>query len=485
MRGRDRQGGGRHGGGHGGRGGGERSDRPRSDRPRFGRRDDRPRGGPGGGPRGGRFRSGPPPMYRRGPKVERKPTLPEIEPGAPEVPAPPPGLRLAQVQELEVRIEKLVAGGEGIARFEGIPLFVARSAPGDLARVRITERRPDYGRAEIVEILEPGPARRPDPYPELSPTGICDLQHIQDEAQPLLKAAAVRETLERLGGVTLKLETTELITGAPWGYRLRTQVHTAVDPVAGGVRVGYYARGTKDLIQVHRCPILVPELEAMLEELPQHLLGPDAPNRIDLACGDDGVTVSPTIPGLPHGEVSLQVGEFAYLYDARSFFQGHRGLLPRLLRTVVGDWEGELAYDLYGGVGLFTLPLARRYRKVVSVEGDSVSSRFARMNARRAKLNNVEVVARVVETWIRALPEGVDRVVVDPPRGGLSPLVPRALVDRRPKRLTYVSCHPATLARDLRLLTHAYRIESIALVDLFPQTGHMEAIVQMALEAEV
>jgi 23S rRNA (uracil1939-C5)-methyltransferase len=132
-------------------------------------------------------------------------------------------------------------------------------------------------------------------------------------------------------------------------------------------------------------------------------------------------------------------------------------------------------------VGLFTLPLARRYRKVVTVEGDSVSARFARMNVRRGKLTNVEVVARVVETWIYGLPEGADRVVVDPPRGGLSPKIPRALLERRPRRLTYVSCHSATLARDLRLLTRAYRIESIVLIDLFPQTGHMEAIVQMAL----
>jgi 23S rRNA (uracil1939-C5)-methyltransferase len=136
-------------------------------------------------------------------------------------------------------------------------------------------------------------------------------------------------------------------------------------------------------------------------------------------------------------------------------------------------------------VGLFALPLARRYRRVVAVEGDVQSARFARMNARRNKLGNVEVVARALETWIAELPEGVDRVVMDPPRSGLSPKVPRILLERRPRRLTYVSCHPATLARDLRLLTRAYRIERIALIDLFPQTGHMEAIVQMALADEV
>ncbi len=384
------------------------------------------------------------------------------------------------VEELEVRIDKLVAGGDGLARWEGIPIFVPRSAPGDLLRVLVNDRRPDYGRAEILEILEPGPSRRPDPYPELSATGICDLQHIHDDVQPLLKAGAVSETLQRIGGVSLAGDT-EILTGEPWGYRLRTQVHTEIDRVAGGVRVGYYARGTKDLVSVSHCALLVPELNELLQSLAPRL-GPGSPNRIDLAVGDDGVTVSPTIEGLPHGEVSLQVGELSYFYDARSFFQGHRGLLSRLVERVVGEWQGDLAYDLYGGVGLFTLPLAQRYRKVVTVEGDTVSARYARMNARRNKLPNVEIVARVVEAWIHELPEGVDRVVVDPPRSGLSPAVPRALMERRPKRLTYVSCHPATLARDLRLLGRAYRIENVTLVDLFPQTGHMEAIVQMALE---
>ena len=406
---------------------------------------------------------------------------PEPKP-APAPKPPPPGARLAKIEELEARVEKLVAGGEGLARWEGVPIFVPRSAPGDLLKLRITERRPDYGRAEIVEILEPGPARRPDPYPELSPTGICDLQHIKDELQPLLKAAAVRETLERLGGIQVVPENTELIAGAPWGYRLRTQLHTDVDPMTNGVRIGYYARGTKDLVPITRCALLVPELEAYLPVLQSQLIA-GGPNRIDVAAGDGGeVTVSPNIPGLPHGEVALQVGDLSYAFDARTFFQGHRELLPRLAEAVVGDWEGETAFDLYGGVGLFALALARRYRKVVTVEGDTQSARYARMNARRNKLTNVEVVARAVETWIPELPEGADRVVVDPPRGGLSPKVPRILLERKPKRLTYLSCHPATLARDLRLLTQAYRIEKISLIDLFPQTGHMEALVQMSLE---
>jgi len=377
-----------------------------------------------------------------------------------------------------VQIEKLVAGGEGLARFEGVPVFVPRSAPGDLLHVRISERRPDYGRAEIVEILSPGPDRRPDPVPELSLTGVCDLQHLNDGAQPRLKAQAVRETLEHIGRLTIPADA-PVITGEPWGYRLRTQLHTEVDPVAGGVRVGYHARGTNDVIAVSRCPLLVPELEELLARLPA-VLGPDAPRRLDLAAGDDGaVTVAPFVEGLPHGEVSTRVGELTYAYDARCFFQGHRGLLPELVERTVGTWEGELAIDLYAGVGLFSLPLGRRYKRVIAVESDQIGSRYARLNIRRNRLPNVELINKVVESWLPALPLGLDRLVVDPPRGGLSPRVRDVVMDRRPARLTYVSCHPAALARDLRQLQEGYRIESIVFFDLFPQTGHMETVVQL------
>ncbi|HEY4563306.1 MAG TPA: TRAM domain-containing protein, partial [Thermoanaerobaculia bacterium] len=288
-------------------------------------------------------------------------------------PPPPPGARLIDVTEIETRIEKLVAGGDGLARFQGVPVFVPRTAPGDLVRVRIVERKPDYGRGEIVQILEPGPDRRPDPVPELSRSSVCDLQHLEDDVQTRLKVAAVRETLEHLGHVVVPPDV-EVIKGAPWGYRLRTQIHTEADPATGAIRIGYHARGTNDLIAVSRCPLLVPELEELLRELPAHL-GEGAPPRIDLAAGDDGaVTVSPVVAGLPHGEVSAQVGEITYAYDARCFFQAHRGLLPRLVEVAVGPWTGGEAYDLYAGVGLFSLPLARRYGRVTAVESDQIGS---------------------------------------------------------------------------------------------------------------
>jgi 23S rRNA (uracil1939-C5)-methyltransferase len=188
------------------------------------------------------------------------------------------------------------------------------------------------------------------------------------------------------------------------------------------------------------------------------------------------------VEGLPHGAVTTRVGEFEYSHDAGCFFQGHRGLLPRLVEAVLGDPDaggGELAVDLYAGVGLFTLPLARRFERVVAVEGDRLAARYGKINARRNRANNVAVVHRAVESWVRELPEVCDRVVVDPPRTGLAPAVTAALTGRPPRAVTYVSCHPAALARDLVLLAPTFEVREVILVDLFPQTGHIEAVVRL------
>jgi len=400
---------------------------------------------------------------------------------------PPAGVRLAALEELEVTVDKLVAGGDGLARFEGIPIFVPRSAPGDRLRVRLVDRRPDYGRAEIAEILAPGPDRRAPPCPYFARCGGCDLQHLDDAAQTRHKAAAVLETLVRLGGVEPPADL-EVVTGAPWAYRLRTQLHTRGEGEA--VEVGYHARGSRELVPVAACPILVPELETLLPGLPERLAAaaPEGgtPRRLDLAAGDGGaVTTAPVVEGLPHGPVDLTLdlpgGPLTYRFDARCFFQAHRGLIGELAARAVGPWTGEQAFDLYAGVGLFSLPLARLYRRVTAVEGDRIAARYLRVNARTNKLPNLAPVTQSLDTWAASLPADADRVLVDPPRGGLTLRLRAALIERRPRRLTYVSCHPATLARDLRRLLSAYRFESLALLDMFPQSGHMEAVAQLVL----
>jgi 23S rRNA (uracil1939-C5)-methyltransferase len=292
------------------------------------------------------------------------------------------------------------------------------------------------------------------------------------------KGAATLETLRRLSGLPLPLPRA-ILAGAYWGYRVRAQAHTA--SANGGVEVGYHARGSRRLVVVEHCPVLEPRLERALLDLAGGLPEP-APARIDLAIGDDGrISTAPPTGAGAGGEIERRVGEFVYRLDARCFFQGHGGLAERFVAAVVGEERGRLACDLYGGVGLFALPLARRYERVRLVEGDRVAARYARKNARIARLDNVEVDALAVESWMpREFPAGADRVIADPPRTGLAPVVRRLLVERAAARLTYVSCHAATLARDLRELAAAYDVTALDLVDLFPQTGHMEVVVQLA-----
>jgi 23S rRNA (uracil1939-C5)-methyltransferase len=391
-------------------------------------------------------------------------------------------LRLAALDEVEVVVEKLVAGGEGLARADGIPIFVPRSAPGDRVRVRLVERRPDYGRAEIVELLAPGPGRREAPCPYFVDCGGCQLQHLDDALQVRYKAEAVVETLSRVGGVAAP-PSLEVIAGEAWGYRLRTQLHTGRD-AQGQLQVGYFARGSHTLVPVRACPILDPALEAQIPVLPERLGEGDVPSRLDLLVGDGGaLSAAPLAGDLPHGEVPLTVGDFTYRLDARCFFQAHRTLVAKLVATAVGTWEGQTAVDLYAGVGLLTLPLGRRYAAVTAVEADRVSARYARGNAKRHRLPHVAVVPQAVESWVGQLPSGLDRVVVDPPRDGLAAPVRKALLLRLPERISYVSCHAATLARDLRELLTRYRLESLALFDLFPQSGHMESVAQLVRDS--
>lgn len=384
--------------------------------------------------------------------------------------------RLAELDELTVTVERLVTGGEGLARFEGIPIFVPRAAPGDRLRVRLVERRPGYGRAEIEEILQPGPGRREPPCPYFARCGGCDLQHLEDELQVRLKVDAVRETLQRIGGVPWP-DDARVVAGEPWAYRMRASLHTR--PLAGGHEVGYFSRRSHDLVAVESCAVLVPELERVVETLGR-LLPEAAPRRIDLAAGRPSEwTAAPVVEGLRHGAVEIEVGGHTYSYDARCFFQAHRGLLGELVAVAIGSWQGERAVDLYAGVGLFSVPLASRYAAVEAVEGDQIAVRYARRNARRNAAAGLHVGHRAVERWISDLPADLDRVLVDPPRTGLARPVRRALFERPPARLTYVSCDAATLARDLKELTRTFDIESLTLFDLFPQTGHMETVVQL------
>lgn len=406
---------------------------------------------------------------------------------------------LAGINRLELTIEKLVLGGDGLARWRGMPVFVPRAAPGDVVEVRITERRPSYARAEIEEVKTPGPLRREAPCPFYARCGGCQLQHIEDAAQLGLKAAAARETLRRLGGIdpaqlaACRFE--EPVGERAWGYRLRAQVHV-VSPPEGPVGVGFRRRRSHDLVLVDRCPVLAPALEKEVRSLSSLPGDPAAastklPSRLSLATAglepDSPVVAAPPVDGLPSGDLEIDLLGRKLSYDARCFFQAHGGLLESLLRSAVGPFEGDAAVELYAGVGFFTAGLAGRYGSVTAVEGESVAARYARNNLRRNRLRHCRVERSAVESWVDrrrggpGLESGLDRVLVDPPRGGLPRKVRSALLNAAPNRLTYVSCDPATLARDLGDLTRDFDLESISFFDIFPQTAHLETVAQLRL----
>lgn len=381
-----------------------------------------------------------------------------------------------EVDEVELEIEKLVAGGDGLGRINGLPVFVPRSAPGDLLRVTITQRRTHYLRADILEVIKEGPGRREAPCPHFSECGGCDLQHLEDEVQTTWRVRAGLEALTRIGGVD-PATPLRVVKGQPFGYRLRTQLHLDGEPSMA--RLGYFGRGTHELVPIRACPVLDPELENLALRIPEHLTA-RVPTRIDVAIGDSDATCAPKIDGLPSGEVRRRIGEFEYSYDARCFFQAHRSLTKKLVEAVVGDLTGKTAFDLYAGVGLFSLPLTRRYERVVAVESDRIAARHARTSARRNQCANLEVVSSAVESWIDRLQPDCSRVVVDPPRRGLPATVVGRLRTVKPEALTYVSCHPAALARDLRRLGDYFKLVQLVFVDMFPQTGHLEIVAHLA-----
>jgi 23S rRNA (uracil1939-C5)-methyltransferase len=196
--------------------------------------------------------------------------------------------------------------------------------------------------------------------------------------------------------------------------------------------------------------------------------------------GDEGVSLAPPLDEEKVPDASRTIAGNRYRFSAEGFFQINQSLLPDLVSFAIGDARGETAIDLYCGVGLFTLPLAGRFSRVKGVEGNPAAVACARRNLSDARLSNAEVVRAPVGVWLNANARAytpVDLVLLDPPRTGLEEGATDGLLALRPQRITYVSCDPATLARDLREILHGgYSLSRVAAFDMFPQTHHVETV---------
>jgi 23S rRNA (uracil1939-C5)-methyltransferase len=383
---------------------------------------------------------------------------------------------------LEVKIEKIVPNGFGLAFAENLTVFVSLAAPGDLLRVKVHNLKGRTAFAEIVEVLEPSPVRIEPPCPYFGRCGGCDFQQLNYGAQLAAKVAIIGDCLTRIGQINLENEIE--IIGSPhdFDYRARAQWH--LDPRRR--RFGYFRRNSHEVIDVENCPIVTVELKETLRDLRENVEWEDFlgdKTEIEAASAGEQISVYSSEIIEPTREISFELGGHRYFYDAQTFFQGNPFLIDKLVETAIEGAEGRAALDLYCGVGHFTLPLAGKFEKVDGVEASGKAIEFARKNIENARLENVEVHAEPVGEWLADQAESlgeIDFVLLDPPRAGTEKETIERLLEIRPREISYVSCEPSTLARDLRLLcADFYRIESITAVDLFPQTHHIETVVRL------
>ena len=430
----------------------------------------------------------------------------------------------------EVTIERILPGGLGLAHADGRTVMVALAAQGDHLRVRVERVKGSVAFASIVEIVEPAPLRVKPPCPYFGRCGGCDFQQLNYQAQLDAKIEIVRDCLRRIAGIedVPKFE----ITAAPneWHYRARAQWQYD----SRRRRLGYFEANSHRVCDVAECAVLAPQLQSELEALRERMKQgelPDEARYFRAVAGDERVSVAavggerrrdtnPTIiDGSP--ETIRTIHGERYRLNAESFFQTNNDLLPALIDYALGDVQGRKAIELYCGVGLFTVPLARRFETVIAIEDDAEATAFARENLSAAGLANAEVVNGDVGAWLEDLECGgrvpmsserrrrfesvgfvpnsppedenniqsavdagalqIDFLLLDPPRAGAESNAIDVIARVKPTRICYVSCDPATLARDLKkLIAGGYSIKSMRAFDMFPQTHHVETVVHLA-----
>jgi len=373
---------------------------------------------------------------------------------------------------MRCRIEKMAQGGRGLARIDGKVVFVAGALPGELVDIVFTKQRKDFGEANTIQVVESHPERIAPSCPAYGRCGGCDLQYASVAGQREGKRQVVDDLFRRMAKTELPPDWI-LQGGAPWAYRGRARL------VRARQGWGFRAANSHDVIPLSTCPVLAQALQ--------------------------GIFANPNLPRLSY-ESELQVivdgeGQLGFWHesmrepdllpqtwviegkklqaDARVFFQSNVEMMTQLIRVVQKDMESltgsrNLAVDLFSGVGVFAAFLQDVFAKVVAVEWNEGCLRHARVNLGP----RCEFMSRSAEDYLaEQIPQGIDYLVVDPPRAGLSPEVRAALLQARPRRMAYVSCDPVTLARDVgEFVRNGWTLELVEGFDFYPQTHHLEML---------
>jgi 23S rRNA (uracil1939-C5)-methyltransferase len=434
---------------------------------------------------------------------------------------------------LQLTIEKLIYGGDGLARLpadasgKGKAAFIPFVLTGEEVTATITEQKPGFARGRLDAVVSPSAERVLPPCPYFGSCGGCQYQHATYAEQLRIKTEILRENLRRLAKLELPVQI-QVHPSPPWSYRNRTRMAVRQ---GHGFELGYRRMGSEQILPVEQCPISSPLLQkamSALWALGRNAQVPASLREVELFANADDTrlllslhrlppTTKPeedfaafvsqlqsALPGLESvalfaerqahpknhepadekpqvlagsGFLTCHVSGHSYQVSAGAFFQSNRHLVPLLVEIVTKGRTGATALDLYAGGGLFSLPLAAQFENVVAVESSPASFRDLRRNLPP----NGKAVRLTAEAYLQnARKLHPDLIVVDPPRAGLGPKAARALAECRAPRVTYVSCDPATLARDLAVLIAAgYSVEQAHLFDLFPQTYHLETALQL------
>ena len=410
-----------------------------------------------------------------------------------------------------VEITALSHDGRGIARLGGKAMFIEDALPGESVRFRIHRRRREYDEAQVTEVLRASPQRVEPRCGHFGICGGCALQHLAPDAQVAAKQQTLLDNLERIGGLR-PVQVGAPLLGPVWGYRRRARLSAYREP-GGKVLVGFTERHRHRVTDVWHCHTLDPKVGGLIDKLSELLSGLSIPDKIpqlEVAVGDDGVVLVIRVMAPPSDADRRQLADFGEQHGIRIVLQGE-GAVPELhyhlpesdveisfqpadFIQVNGEMNRRLVQlatealdpqpdedvlDLFSGLGNFTLPLARRARSVVGVEGEAALVVKARQNATDNGITNVgfELADLFDEKqhgpWAK---RQYDRILLDPPRAGA-----REMIAQFPRfearRIVYVSCHPATLARDARLLVdQGWRLTQAGVLDMFPHTAHVESM---------
>jgi len=385
-------------------------------------------------------------------------------------------------QKVDCRVDSLAFGGAGVARIDGVVFFIGNALPGERVIAEITQVRRRFVLAHTAEILEAAPERVNPVCDFYGRCGGCQLQHMAYPAQLTWKARQVFDILERIGSVK-GIDVGDVMSSpVPYGYRNSVRLHLAARKP---LRYGYYSIDNQSICAINRCSIAEEPINSVIPDIERHVPRRKMPEQIILHADADGrVTISPK--GGPAPVVTERLCGTPFSLPATSFFQVNRHIATRLvelLREHVGAFAGSgTLFDLYSGVGIFSILLESCFPLIVGIDIDRQAITHARLNIAQSDKNKFQFMCGRVENLFarlyRKYASERNVILLDPPRGGIKAELLNFLksVTRSTERIIYVSCDPATLARDLKILCAdgRSRLEKIAVLDMFPQTAHIE-----------